>query len=164
VIARAAIATLLIAGAAAATKMDPVPPAGETPPGMSALDVRLKRLETELRCLVCQNQTLADSNADLADDLRREVRALALAGKSDDDIKAYLVARYGDFVLYKPPVKPITWMLWFGPFALLAGGGALWWVVLRRRARSITPTATKADTAGEMRARKLLNGEDDVTA
>ena len=163
-IARAAIAALLLACAAATSAVGPVSPNGENAAGMSALDMRLKRLEAELRCLVCQNQTLADSNADLADDLRREVRSLALAGKSDDDIKAYLVARYGDFVLYKPPVKPITWMLWFGPFALLAGGGAVWWVVLRRRARSTTPTATKADTAGEMRARKLLNGEDDVAA
>jgi cytochrome c-type biogenesis protein CcmH len=156
VIARAAIAALLLAGAAAATKMDPVPPSGDNATGMSALDVRLKRLETELRCLVCQNQTLADSNADLADDLRHEVRALALAGKSDDDIKSYLVARYGDFVLYKPPVKPITWMLWFGPFALLAGGGAIGWVVLRRRARA----ATAGDAAGEARARALLDDSD----
>lgn len=152
----AAIAALLLAGAAAATKMDPVPPSGESATGMSALDVRLKRLETELRCLVCQNQTLADSNAGLADDLRREVRALALAGKSDDDIKGYLVARYGDFVLYKPPVKPITWVLWFGPFALLVGGGAIWWVVLRRRARA----ATAGDAAGEARARALLDDSD----
>jgi cytochrome c-type biogenesis protein CcmH len=156
VIARAAIAALLLAGAAAATKMDPVPPSGENATGMSALDVRLKRLETELRCLVCQNQTLADSNAGLADDLRHEVRALALAGKSDDEIKSYLVARYGDFVLYKPPVKPTTWMLWFGPFALLAGGGAIGWVVLRRRARS----ATAGDAAGESRARALLDDSD----
>jgi cytochrome c-type biogenesis protein CcmH len=159
VIARAAIAAiaaLLLASAAAATKMDPVPPRGENATGMSALDVRLKRLETELRCLVCQNQTLADSNAGLADDLRREVRALALEGKSDDDIKGYLVARYGDFVLYKPPVKPITWILWFGPFALLASGGAIWWVVLRRRARAVTAR----DAAGEARARELLHDSD----
>jgi len=156
VIARAAIAALLLAGAAAATKMDPVPPSGDNATGMPALDVRLKRLETELRCLVCQNQTLADSSADLADDLRHEVRALALAGKSDDDIKSYLVARYGDFVLYKPPVKPSTWMLWFGPFALLAGGGAIGWVVLRRRARA----ATAGDAAGEARARALLDDSD----
>ena len=161
-IARAAIAALLLACAAAATAADPVPPSGESAAGMSALDMRLKRLETELRCLVCQNQTIADSNADLADDLRREVRALALAGKSDDDIKAYLVARYGDFVLYKPPLKPITWMLWFGPFALLASGGAIWWVVLRRRKLSTTTSATNANPAGELRARKLLDGEDDV--
>jgi len=101
----------------------------------AALDARLKNLEEELRCLVCQNQTLADSNAPLAEDLRREVRELAQQGKSDAEIKQYLVARYGDFVLYKPPVKSTTYLLWFGPFALLAGGGLVWYVVLRRRAR-----------------------------
>ena len=88
-----------------------------------ALDARLRALEEELRCLVCQNQTLADSSAPLAEDLRREVRELAVAGKSDEEIKQYLVARYGDFVLYRPPVKSTTWLLWFGPFVLLAGGG-----------------------------------------
>jgi cytochrome c-type biogenesis protein CcmH len=156
-IARAAVLLLMLAGAAAATKMDLVPQGGNNnEPGMSALDVRLKHLESELRCLVCQNQTLADSNADLADDLRREVQALALAGKSDDEIRAYLVARYGDFVLYDPPVKPITWMLWFGPFALLAGGVATWWVVLRRRARNAGAAATKGDADAEARARALL--------
>jgi cytochrome c-type biogenesis protein CcmH len=131
---------------------------------MSALDIRLKRLESELRCLVCQNQTLADSNADLADDLRREVRELALAGKTDAEIKAYLVARYGDFVLYDPPLKGITSLLWLGPFVLLVGGGALWWVVLRRRERRAgvaAPTLSKADKASETRARKLLDDEDD---
>jgi cytochrome c-type biogenesis protein CcmH len=160
--ARAALALLLLAGAAAATKMDP-PPQGSTVSGMSAFDVRLQRLEGELRCLVCQNQTLADSNADLADDLRREVRALALAGKSDDDIKAYLVARYGDFVLYSPPVKPVSWMLWFGPFALLIGGGAIWWVVLRRRVRAIGGGATDADAERAEKARRLLDDKDDDT-
>ena len=99
-----------------------------------ALDRRLKLLENELRCLVCQNQTLAESSAPLAEDLRKEVRDLAVAGKSDDEIRAYLVARYGDFVLYKPPVKSTTYLLWFGPFLLLAGGVIVWFVVLRRRA------------------------------
>ena len=96
-------------------------------------DGRLKRLESELRCLVCQNQTLADSNAPLAEDLRREVRALATSGKSDDEIRQYLVARYGDFVLYKPPLQRNTWVLWIGPFGLLLGGGIIWYAILRRR-------------------------------
>ena len=100
-----------------------------------ALDTRLKALENELRCLVCQNQTLADSNAPLAEDLRREVRELATGGKSDDEIRAYLVARYGDFVLYKPPVKSTTYVLWFAPFLLLVSGAGAWWVLVRRRAR-----------------------------
>ena len=128
----------------------------------SALDARLKKLEEELRCLVCQNQTLADSNAPLADDLRREVRELAVSGKSNDEIKQYLVARYGDFVLYKPPVKTTTWLLWFGPFALLIGGGVIWAVVLRRRSRrgydddDEAPDAGAVD-AGVEKARELLD-------
>ena len=101
----------------------------------AALDARLRKLEEELRCLVCQNQSLADSSAGLADDLRREVRALAVAGKSDEEIKQFLVARYGDFVLYNPPVKSTTWLLWFGPFVLLAGGAVVWWAIGRRRSR-----------------------------
>jgi cytochrome c-type biogenesis protein CcmH len=122
-----------------------------------ALDARLKKLETELRCLVCQNQTLAESNAPLAEDLRKEVREQASAGKSDDDIRAYLVARYGDFVLYKPPVKSTTYLLWFGPFALLAGGAIVWLTVLRRRSQANDTAASVAETPETIaRARSLL--------
>src|SRR5438477_8366217 len=114
---------------------------------------RLKRLEAELRCLVCQNQTLADSNAPLAEDLRREVRALATSGKSDAEIKQYLVARYGDFVLYKPPVQRNTWFLWLGPFVLLAGGAGVWYAILRRRRDEVeVPPADDAVT----RARQMI--------
>jgi cytochrome c-type biogenesis protein CcmH len=124
--------------------------------------MRLKSLENELRCLVCQNQTLADSNAPLAEDLRREVRDLATSGKSDAEIRAYLVARYGDFVLYKPPVKSTTYVLWFGPFLLLAGGAVAWWVLIRRRSRASVDAQTPvaASTAGAdavARARALLD-------
>ncbi|HET7547804.1 MAG TPA: cytochrome c-type biogenesis protein [Usitatibacter sp.] len=94
---------------------------------------RLKDLGEELRCLVCQNETLAVSQAPLALDLRNEIRALIRQGRSDDEIRAYLVARYGDFVLYKPPFKATTALLWLGPFALLALGIALMFVILRRR-------------------------------
>jgi cytochrome c-type biogenesis protein CcmH len=125
-----------------------------------ALDARLKSLETELRCLVCQNQTLAESNAPLAEDLRREVRELAVSGKSDDEIRGYLVARYGDFVLYKPPVKPTTWLLWFGPFALLAGGLAVWWTIVRRRTPIAAPDAAARDDAAVARASALLRDEE----
>lgn len=144
-------ALFALAFSAAATKMDA--------PADAAFDVRLKKLESELRCLVCQNQTLADSNASLAEDLRREVRALASAGKNDDEIRAYLVARYGDFVLYDPPLKRTTWLLWIGPFALLAGGGALWWTVLRRRNRvlPITSGAMASTPGAEARGRALLD-------
>ena len=134
----------------------------DAPTPDAAFELRLKKLETELRCLVCQNQTLADSNADLADDLRREVRGLARAGKSDDEIKAYLVARYGDFVLYNPPVKSTTWLLWGGPFALLGGGGLLWWIVLRRRARSEVPAPRDPDT--DARARAILENAEPPAA
>lgn len=128
------------------------------------LDARLKRLEEELRCLVCQNQSLADSSAPLAEDLRREVRGLASAGKSDDEIKQFLVARYGDFVLYRPPVKGTTLLLWFGPFLLLAGGAVVWWLVARRRSRrepgnddTVAPDAPGAPAAGLAKARALLD-------
>lgn len=118
------VAVLLCFFATLAVAQQPVDP---------VLRERLKKLEEELRCLVCQNQTLADSNAPLAEDLRREVRELAAQGKNDEQIKEFLVQRYGDFVLYKPPVKETTWLLWFGPFILLAGGLATWYIVLRRR-------------------------------
>jgi cytochrome c-type biogenesis protein CcmH len=135
-------------------------------PRDAALEARLKTLSEELRCLVCQNQTLADSTAPLAEDLRREVRELAQQGKSDAEIKEYLTARYGDFVLYKPPVKPTTWILWFGPFAFLLGGGLLWFVVLRRRRRGGSddnePRATgQVDSDQAERARRLLDNDAD---
>jgi cytochrome c-type biogenesis protein CcmH len=126
-----------------------------------ALDTRLKKLEEELRCLVCQNQSLADSSAPLAEDLRREVRQLAVAGKSDDEIRQFLVARYGDFVLYRPPVKRTTWLLWFGPFVLLAAGGVIWWLILRRRGRKHDDSdGIRRDDgidAGVEKARELLD-------
>ena len=101
-----------------------------------ALEARARVLGQELRCLVCQNQSIDDSDAPLAADLRRIVREQLLAGKSDEEIKAYLVERYGDFVLLKPPVKPATWALWIGPFLLLALGAALAFAYLRRPRRN----------------------------
>ncbi|MEP6942936.1 MAG: cytochrome c-type biogenesis protein [Betaproteobacteria bacterium] len=145
----AVFAMLALSAGAHGAKMDS--------PADLAFDARMRELESELRCLVCQNQTLADSNADLADDLRREVRTLARSGKSDDEIKAYLVQRYGDFVLYRPPVRRSTLLLWGGPFALLAGGALLWSVVLRRRQRLPDPTVVAGDDALE-RARRALDG------
>ena len=122
-----------------------------------ALDTRLKKLEEELRCLVCQNQSLADSNAPLAEDLRREVRALAVAGKNDAEIKQFLVARYGDFVLYDPPVKSTTWLLWFGPFVLLAIGAVVWWTVARRRRKDVDGDDDPPPPSGVDKARELLD-------
>jgi cytochrome c-type biogenesis protein CcmH len=100
------------------------------------LEQRVMRLSSELRCLVCQNQSLADSHADLAIDLRNKVREQMRAGKSDAEIKDWLTQRYGDFVLYRTPLKSGTWLLWFGPFLLLIGGIAgLVYYMKRRRAR-----------------------------
>ena len=95
----------------------------------------MTRITAELRCLVCQNQTIADSNAGLAVDLRRETREMLRQGKSDAEIIAYMTARYGDFVLYRPPLKPTTALLWFGPAAMLLLGGTVLLLVLRRRTK-----------------------------
>jgi len=99
----------------------------------AAVEAQVQRLATQLRCLVCQNQTLADSHAELAQDLLQEVRDMAARGMSDQAIVDYLVARYGDFVRYKPPLNKTTSLLWLGPFALLLLGGIGLIVMLRRR-------------------------------
>ena len=99
-----------------------------------ALEARLKAMSQELRCLVCQNSTLADSDAPLAEDLRKEIRTQMRAGKSDQEIVDYLVARYGDFVRYRPPVNNVTAILWSGPFLLLFIGGFVLYRVLKKQA------------------------------
>ena len=96
-------------------------------------ETRIRQLEEKLRCLVCQNQTLADSGAELAGDLRRQVREQVAAGRSDEEIVKFLVQRYGDFVLYDPPFKASTALLWIGPFVLLLGAAVVLIVTLRRR-------------------------------
>jgi len=97
------------------------------------LEKRLNNLSKELRCLVCQNETLADSQADLAEDLRREIREQMRAGKSDQEIINFLTQRYGQFILYRPRVTPTTYLLWFGPFVLLLAGLALLFNYIRKR-------------------------------
>ena len=113
------------------------------------LEERLLKLSEELRCLVCQNESLASSRAELADDLRREVRSLLREGNSDQQVKNFLVERYGDFVLYRPELKPMTWLLWFGPFVLLLGAVAgLWWYLRQRRQQADTaPAMSDAERA-----------------
>src|SRR6266516_7865171 len=101
------------------------------------IEQRMKALTEQLRCLVCQNETLADSHADLAEDLRKQIREQMKAGKSDQEILAYLTQRYGDFVLYKPPVKLTTYLLWFGPFALLLAGTTVLYRYVKRRREMI---------------------------
>jgi cytochrome c-type biogenesis protein CcmH len=118
------------------------------------LEARLVDISQELRCLVCQNESLASSHAELADDLRREVRDLIRQGKTDQEVKDFLVARYGDFVLYRPEVKPLTWVLWFGPFLLLLVAAVLMGVYLRQRRQQVQPAPlSDADRA---RAQKIL--------
>ena len=98
------------------------------------IEARLKALSTELRCLVCQNTTLADSSAPLAEDLRKEIRTLMHKGKTDDEVTAYLVERYGDFVRYRPPMQANTALLWLGPFIMLLIGAITLLVALKKRA------------------------------
>lgn len=120
------------------------------------LEQRMLTLAEQLRCLVCQNESLASSRADLAKDLRRDLREQLKAGKSDKEIIAFLTERYGDFVLYKPPVKPVTWLLWFGPFLLLLGGVAGLFVYLKRRARRVETSLSPEERA---KMETLLNIE-----
>lgn len=123
-----------------------------------ALEKRVMALAEELRCLVCQNQTIADSNAELAIDLRGQVREKLAQGMSEKDVIAYMVQRYGDFVLYRPPIKATTWLLWFGPFLLLAGGIFFLLLKLSRRRMQVD-----ALPESEMeRAAQLLRATPDM--
>ena len=115
--------------------------AGEASPMAEdpVVEARLVHISQEIRCLVCQNESLSSSRAELADDLRREVRDLIRTNKSDQEIKDFLVSRYGDFVLYRPEVKPLTWVLWFGPFVVLLMAAIFMWVYLRQRRATVKP-------------------------
>ncbi len=126
--------------------------AQDNAPMSAAVQARWDHIAAELRCLVCQNESLASSNAELALDLRRELRGLIEQGQSDADIRSFLVSRYGDFVLYKPEVKPVTWLLWFGPFVLLLGALVLA-LRLMRRTPAVPTSLTDSERA---RARQLL--------
>jgi len=117
-------------------------------------------LAKQLRCLVCQNETIADSRAGLAQDLRNKLREQMAAGKSDEEIIAYMTDRYGDFVLYRPPLKATTVLLWVGPFLLLAIGVLIGWRAVRARAKAARPEPLSASE--RERAERLLRGEGDV--
>lgn len=119
------------------------------------IEERLMKLSKELRCLVCQNETLADSRAELAVDLRGQIREQMKAGKSDKQIVAYLTERYGKFILYNPPVDPTTYLLWFGPFVLLVGGLAVLFRYLKQRRELIIEQPLSVDE--RQRAELLLN-------
>src|SRR5882724_10355302 len=118
------------------------------------IEQRMKNLTEQLRCLVCQNETLADSRADLAEDLRGQIREQMKAGKSDKEIIAYLTDRYGKFILYNPPVDPTTYALWFGPFILLLAGLLFLFRYLKQRRELITEQPLSADE--RRRAEALL--------
>ena len=118
---------------------------------------RYHALIEELRCLVCQNQTIADSNADLASDLRREVYRMVEDGRSAEEIAGFMVARYGDFVLYRPPLRGGTMLLWAGPFLLVTAGLAVLVVYLRRRRRS---PAAPIDEEARERLRRIIEARD----
>ena len=98
-----------------------------------AIENRLNHLSRELRCVVCQNESLAESPAELAGAMREEIRDLMKAGKTDTEVLSFLTARYGDFVLFRPPFKPVTYLLWLGPFLFLGFGALVWFVALRAR-------------------------------
>ena len=126
----------------------------DQPSGDPLIEQRLVRLSHELRCLQCQNQTLADSPAGLATDMRNEIRAQMKAGKSDEEIKVFLTQRYGDFILYKPRVTFTTYLLWFGPFVLLLGGLYVLFLYIKRRREMIPEQPLSADD--RRRAEELL--------
>ncbi len=139
--------------------------AGEAQPLSAEPEVerRLAVISEELRCLVCQNESLAGSRADLALDLRRELRELIRQGQSDAQIKAFMVQRYGDFILYRPPLKATTWLLWAGPFVALALGLlALAWHVRRRRQEAPPQVLSAQDHARvQAHVKALLEGRQD---
>ena len=131
---------LVCVGAVHAQAIEPMPFANH------AQELRFQHLTQQLRCPMCQNETLADSNAPIARDLRNQIFQMMQHGSSDDEIKQYLVARYSNFVLYDPPLTAGTWLLWFGPLLILLGGAGAVLVVIRKRSRSGAATETSTDS------------------
>jgi cytochrome c-type biogenesis protein CcmH len=143
---------LLVSFAASVSAKEAQPSAADP-----VLEERVMNLSKELRCLVCQNETLADSRADLAVDLRGQIREQMKAGKSDKEIVAYLTQRYGKFILYNPPIDPTTYLLWFGPFVLLLAGLFVLFRYLKRRRELIVDQPLSADD--RLRAETLLKAD-----
>ena len=153
---------MLPLGAHAEQSRDMAQDLAEHPIKNPMIEKRLINLSQKLRCLVCQNESLASSHAELAEDLRREVREMMEKGMTDKQITDYLVARYGDFVLYDPPVKDTTLLLWYGPFGLVVVGLGVLFYQLRKRRRLIR--ATELSPEAHQRAAALLNDEEDNQA
>ena len=141
---RALALSAILACAVGAVLANEAAPASADP----VLEARVMKLSSELRCLVCQNQTIADSHADLAVDLRRQVREMLQAGQSEQQVIDFMTARYGDFVLYRPPFKPLTALLWVGPVLMVVVGLGTLFVVLRRRSR-LADAAFEVDGADD---------------
>ena len=147
---RIAVQLLIVLLTAAAALAQEARPISDDP----VLEQRVMALSQELRCLVCQNETLADSRADLANDLRNQIREQMKAGKTDKEIVAFLTDRYGDFILYRPPVRPVTYLLWFGPFILMIGGLVFLFLHLKARRELISDVPLSEDE--RRRAEELL--------
>lgn len=147
------IAALLVALACAGAPAQEARPLADDP----ALEARVLKIADELRCLVCQNETLAASHADLAVDLRNQIRRMLQQGQTEAQVVDYMVQRYGEFVLYRPPVKSTTWLLWGGPFLLLAAGAVALVVTIRRRRAADAAAPLSDDERAQVR--RLL-GED----
>jgi cytochrome c-type biogenesis protein CcmH len=121
------------------------------------VEKRMLELTEELRCLVCQNETIAESRADFSNDMRREIRELIKANKTDEEIIEFLVERYGDFVLYNPPLKSTTFLLWFGPMILFIAGSITLFLYLRRRRQQVEDTEIPISEDAQKKAEALLN-------
>ena len=126
------------------------------------MEKKVNEIAAELRCLVCQNQTIADSHAELAIDLKNQVREMVKQGKTRDDVVDYMVQRYGDFVRYRPPVKPTTYLLWVGPFLLLAGGLIILVVNLRKRKELVTDAPLSEEEHQKLES--ILHSENKASA
>jgi cytochrome c-type biogenesis protein CcmH len=146
-------ALLLLALALGMASAKDAAPLAEDP----AVEQRLVAISEEMRCLVCQNESLSASRSDLAQDLRRELRTLIKQGKTDAEIREFMVSRYGDFVLYRPRVSPTTWLLWAGPFLLMIVGVIVLLTYLRRRNRAVGEAQLSEDET--RRAEALLKEE-----
>lgn len=152
------LALLLALQCALAAHASEAPPLAEDP----VVEKRMVAISEELRCLVCQNESLAGSRADLALDLKREIRTLIKAGKTDAEIMDFMVSRYGDFVRYRPPVNPVTWLLWFGPFLLLLGAVFVLVRMVRNSQRAdAAPPAL--DAAQRAKAQSLLQDPENLS-
>ncbi|HEY1073749.1 cytochrome c-type biogenesis protein [Brevundimonas sp.] len=146
-------ALALMAGAAPSLVLAEPPPAPDRPLPDAAQEARARALFGDIRCVVCQHESIADSPAGIAADMRRLVREEIAAGKSDEAVRADLVRRYGDYILFQPPVRAGTWLLWFGPFALVLGAGAIFvWRSRRRRVEVQPLTAEEEQALAELTA------------